>query len=320
MSAVPERKAPADSSPRAAAERQAPLPRVGFIGLGSQGAPMARRIIEAGYPVTLWARRRASLEPFAGTAADAAASPAELAADSDLVCVCVVSDADVEEVVAGERGVLAGIVKGARRGTGRWAGGGAVIAVHSTVHPGTCRRLAGQAGARGVRLIDAPVSGGGPAAAEGRLLVMAGGEPGAVEFCRPVFATYADPVLHLGPVGSGQLAKLLNNMLFTAHLATAASVLGLGQALDVDPGRLAEVISHGSGSSFALARIADAGGTLDRIASHAGPLLEKDVRLMADIADAAGAQAGAVMTAAWAALTLMNHPRTELPAAESASS
>jgi 3-hydroxyisobutyrate dehydrogenase len=311
MSATSERRDLEGSSPRKRSERQAPLPRVGFIGLGSQGAPMARRIIEAGYPVTLWARRPASLEPFAGTTADAAASPAELAAVSDLVCVCVVSDADVEDVVAGERGVLAGLVKG----TGRWAGGGGVIAVHSTVHPGTCRRLAGQAGARGVRLIDAPVSGGGPAAAEGRLLVMAGGEPGAVEFCRPVFATYADPVLHLGPVGSGQLAKLLNNVLFTAHLATAASVLALGQALDVNPGRLAEVVSHASGSSFALARIADAGGTLDRIASYAGPLLEKDVRLMADIAGAAGARAGAVMTAADAALALMNQSRAQRPAA-----
>ena len=82
-------------------EQQAPLKRVGFIGLGSQGAPMARRIIDAGYPVTLWARRPASLEPFADTAADVAASPGELAAASDLVCICVVGDADVEEVLTG---------------------------------------------------------------------------------------------------------------------------------------------------------------------------------------------------------------------------
>ena len=81
--------------------------RVGFIGLGSQGAPMARRIVEAGYPVTLWARRPATLEPFAGTAAKAAGTPAELAAASDLVCVCVTADADVEEVVAQVLGGLA---------------------------------------------------------------------------------------------------------------------------------------------------------------------------------------------------------------------
>jgi 3-hydroxyisobutyrate dehydrogenase len=276
---------------------------------------MARRIIEAGYPVTLWARRPASLEPFAGTAADVAASPAELAAASDLVCVCVVSDADVEDVVAGQHGVLAGLVNREAE-----AGGGVVIAVHSTAHPGTCRRLAAQATLLGVRLIDAPVSGGGPAAAEGRLLLMAGGEPDAVEFCRPVFATYADPVVHLGPLGSGQLAKLLNNVLFTAHLATATSVLTLGEALGVDPHRLAEVISHGSGSSFALGRIAAAGGTLDRIASHAAPLLQKDVGLMADIADAANAPPGAVLAAADAALALMNHTRAERPTAGSARS
>jgi 3-hydroxyisobutyrate dehydrogenase len=279
-----------------AAQRD-PLKRVGFIGLGSQGGPMARRIIDAGYPVTLWARRPASLEPFAGTAADVAASPAELAAASDLVCVCVVSDADVEEVVAGERGVLAGLR----------AGG--VIAVHSTVHPDTCRRLAAQATTQGIALIDATVSGGGRAAAEGRLLLMAGGEPDTVELCRPVFATYADPVVHLGPLGAGQVTKLLNNVLFTANLATAVSVLALGQALAVDPLRLAEVISHGSGTSFALGRIASAGGTLDRIASHAGPLLQKDARLVADLAGTANAPTGVVLAAADAALARMNHPR-----------
>jgi 3-hydroxyisobutyrate dehydrogenase len=271
--------------------------RVGFIGLGSQGGPMARRIVEAGFPVTLWARRAATLEPFAGTAAVVAASPADLAAACDLVCVCVVGDADVEEVIAGEHGVLAGLPPGA------------VIAVHSTVHPQTCMRLADQASRRDARVVDAPVSGGGMAAAEGRLLVMAGGEPDAVEFCRPVFATYADPVVHLGPLGSGQLAKLLNNVLFTAHLATAASTLELGQSLGVDAVRLAEVMSHGSGSSFALSRIAAAGGTLDRIAAHAGPLLRKDILLLADVAAAGNVPGGAALDAADAALARMNQAR-----------
>jgi 3-hydroxyisobutyrate dehydrogenase len=271
--------------------------RVGFIGLGSQGGPMARRIIDAGYPVTLWARRAATLEPFAGTQAKIAGSPAELAAGADLVCVCVVADADVEEVVTGSGGVLGGLR----------AGG--VIAVHSTVHPDTCRRLAAEAAARNVRLIDAPVSGGGPAAAAGRLLVMAGGDEATVEFCRPVFATYGDPIVHLGPVGAGQVTKLLNNVLFTAHLGAAASLLGLGQALGIDPLRLAGVISHGSGNSFALERVAAAGGTLEQIAGHAGPLLRKDVGLIADLAAAAGAPGGTVLAAADDALALMNAER-----------
>jgi 3-hydroxyisobutyrate dehydrogenase len=274
--------------------------RVGFIGLGSQGAPMARRIVDAGYPTTLWARRPATLEPFSGTAAAVAASPADLAASSDLVCLCVVDDAGVAEVVRGERGVLAGI------------GPDAVIAVHSTVHPATCRRLAIRVGARGARLVDAPVSGGGPAAADGRLLVLVGGEPDVVERCRPVFATYSDQVVAMGPLGSGQLAKLLNNVLFTANLATAASTLALGAALGVDPVALAGAIGHGSAASFALSRIAAAGGSLDRIAAHAGPLLRKDVQLLADLAaglpDPAGSP-GAVLTAADATLALIDHPR-----------
>lgn len=271
--------------------------RVGFIGLGSQGAPMARRIIDAGFPLTLWARRPATLEPFAGTPAKPAGSPAELAAASDLVCLCVVGDADVEEVLGGGQGVLAGLA------------GGGVVAVHSTVHPDTCQRLAGQAAERGVTLIDAPVSGGGPAAAEGRLLVMVGGDAAAAERCRPVFASYGDPVVHLGPLGSGQAAKLLNNLLFTANLGTAASTLALAGGLGIDPRRLAEVITHGSGNSFALQRVTAAGGTLERIAGVAGALLRKDAGLVADVAGAAGVPADAVLAAADAALALMGHPR-----------
>jgi 3-hydroxyisobutyrate dehydrogenase len=271
--------------------------RVGFIGLGSQGGPMARRIVDAGYETTLWARRPASLEPYAGTAAKVAASPAELAAVSDLVCLCVVGDTDVEEVVNGQNGVLTGLAEGG------------VIAVHSTVHPDTCRRLAVTASARGVSVLDAPVSGGGMAAAEGRLLVMVGGDTAAVERCGPVFATYGDPVVHLGAVGTGQVTKLLNNLLFTANLATAAGTLALGQALDIEPGRLGEVITHGTSNSFALGRIVAAGGTVDRIAQHAGALLRKDVRLVAELADAGGASAGIVLDAADAALSLMDLAR-----------
>ena len=251
--------------------------RVGFIGLGSQGAPMARRIIDAGFPVTLWGRRPATLEPFAGTDATVADSPAKLAAACDLVCLCVRDDADVEAVTGGPDGVLAGLRPGG------------VIAVHSTVHPDTCRRLAAAAAAGDVRVVDAPVSGGRPAAEAGHLLVMVGGDEATVAYCRPVFASYGDPVVHLGPLGAGQVTKLLNNAAFTAHLGIAASLLALGRAFDVDSGRLGEVLLHGSGRSFALERVAAAGGTLDRIAGHAGPLLDKDVRLVIDLVNAADA-------------------------------
>ncbi|OBH99086.1 NAD(P)-dependent oxidoreductase [Mycobacterium sp. E2733] len=270
--------------------------RVGFIGLGSQGAPMARRIVEGGYETTLWARRPATLEPFADTKAKVAESTAELAAVSDLVCLCVVGDADIDDIAGGERGLLAAMEPGG------------VIAVHSTVHPNTCRELAKKAAAKGISVIDAPVSGGGLAAREGRLLVMVGGDADVVERCRPVFATYADPIVHLGELGSGQTTKLLNNLMFTAHLATAATALSLASSLGVDPDRLTEVVSRSSGNSFALNALGGIGG-LDRLAGVAGTLLQKDVRLVVDLADRAGASGGAVLEAADAALSLMGHPR-----------
>ncbi len=271
--------------------------RVGFIGLGNQGAPMARRIVEGGFDLTLWARRPATLEPFADTAAKTAQSPAELAAASELVCVCVVGDDDVREVLRGDTGVLAGLASGG------------IVAVHSTVHPDTCRELSESAAQQGVSLIDAPVSGGAPAAAGGKLLVMVGGDEEVVDRCRPVFATYADPIVHLGPLGNAQVAKILNNVLFTANLGSAISTLALGESLGIDRGRLCDVLGSGSAASAALGSIAGFGGTLDALAPLAGALLQKDVRHAASLADSASAPKGTVFDAADTALNAMEHPR-----------
>jgi 3-hydroxyisobutyrate dehydrogenase len=271
--------------------------RVGFIGLGSQGGPMARRIVEAGYETTLWARRVASLEPYADTAAKTAESPAELAAASDLVCLCVVGDDDVREVLYGDTGVLAGLASG---GT---------VAIHSTVHPDTCREIAEKAETHDVSVIDAPVSGGAPAVEEGKLLVMVGGEVDVVERCRPVFATYGDPIVHLGELGSGQVTKILNNLLFSANLGSAISTLELGESLGIPRDRLCQVLNGGSAVSKALGSIAVFSGTLEGLAPIAGALLQKDVRHAASLAANASAQEGAVFGAADAALQSMDHPR-----------
>jgi 3-hydroxyisobutyrate dehydrogenase len=152
------------------------------------------------------------------------------------------------------------------------------------------------------------VSGGGPAAARGRLLVMVGGDAKIVERCRPLFATYADTVVHLGELGSGQTTKLLNNLLFTANLGTAATALSLANALGIATERFNEVVSRSSGNSFALNTMSGIGG-LHRVAGVAGALLQKDVRLVVDLAEEAAARGGAVLDAADAALNLMEHPR-----------
>lgn len=271
--------------------------RVGFIGLGSQGGPMARRIAEGGFETTLWARRQASLAPYSDTPAKTASTPAELGAASDLVCLCVVGDDDVREVLYGEQGVLAGLAEGG------------IIAIHSTVHPDTCREIAEKAAAQGVSVIDAPVSGGGPAVEQGTLLVMVGGDEEVAQRCRPVFATYADPIVHLGPLGSGQNTKILNNLLFSANLGSAVSTLELGEALGIPRAKLVEVLSKGSATSKAVGSISMFGGTLEGLAPIAGGLLQKDVRHAASLAAAAKAPEGAVFTAADAALEAMDHRR-----------
>jgi 3-hydroxyisobutyrate dehydrogenase-like beta-hydroxyacid dehydrogenase len=186
---------------------------------------------------------------------------------------------------------------------------GGIVAIHSTVHPDTCREVAEKAAAQGVSVVDAPVSGGGPAVEQGKLVVMVGGEDEVVERCRPVFATYADPIVHLGPLGGGQVTKILNNLLFTANLGSAISTLELGESLGLDGSRLAEVLNGGSATSKALGSIAVFGGTLEGLAPIAGALLQKDVRHAASLAAGASAPEGAVFDAADAALKSMDCPR-----------
>jgi 3-hydroxyisobutyrate dehydrogenase-like beta-hydroxyacid dehydrogenase len=258
------------------------MTRVGFIGLGSQGAPMARRIVEEGFPLTVWARRSGSVEPFGDTAATVASTPAELGAASDIVGLCVVADADVEDVLLRSDGVLAGMMPGG------------IVAIHSTIHPDTCRRLAETAADRGVAVVDAPVSGGGYAAAARKLLVMVGGADDDVARCRPVFETFADPVIHLGPLGSGQVAKLLNNLVFTAQLAVALDAFSFADRLGVDRASLAEVLANGSGGSRAAATLAATDFDTSGL-GRALPLLRKDVALMLDVARSAGASEPAAL-------------------------
>jgi 3-hydroxyisobutyrate dehydrogenase len=252
------------------------MTRVGFIGLGSQGAPMARRIVEDGFPLTIWARRPETLEPFRNTAAKVASTPAELGAASDIVAICVMADADVEDVLLRSDGVLAGM------------SAGGVVAIHSTIHPDTCRRLAEPAAERGVAIVDAPVSGGGGAASERKLLVMAGGDGEHFARCRPIFETFADPLIHLGPLGSGQKAKLLNNFVFTAQVAVALDTFSFADRLGVDRAALAQVLAHGSGGSRVAAILALTRFDLSGI-RQAVPLLRKDVGLILDVARAQGA-------------------------------
>ena len=195
----------------------------------------------------------------------------------------MVADTDVEDVLVRDDGVLAGMAPGG------------VVAIHSTIHPDTCRRLAAIAADRGVAIVDAPVSGGGMAAAERTLLVMVGGADADVERCRPVFETFGDPVIHLGPLGSGQMAKLMNNFVFTAQVGMALETYAFADRLGMDRAAIAQVLAHGSGASRAAAIVAGS-GFATRGLSGAAPLLRKDVGIMLDVAAALGASEPAALT------------------------
>jgi 3-hydroxyisobutyrate dehydrogenase len=261
---------------------------------------MARRIVDAGFPLTLWARRPESLVPFADTAAAVAATPAALAGTSDVVCICVTGDDDVDQVILGDNGVLAGLSRG---GT---------LVIHSTVHPQTCVRLSSVVSEKGAALIDAPVSGGGPAATQGGLLVMVGGDESVLARVRPVFETFGDPILHLGNVGAGQTAKLVNNLAFTSQIALALEIFAFVDGLGLDRAAMAQVLGRGSGGSFATSVVSGNAFDVSGLARAAGPLLHKDYRLVTDIAQNSQVELPeSLRSLAEASLALLGPPDTE---------
>ncbi len=272
--------------------------RAGFIGLGSQGSGMARRIIETGMPTTLWARNEKSLDPYLGKAAFAP-DPAELGRASDVVGICVTDGAAVRAVALGEHGVLAGMAPGT------------VLAIHSTIGTQECDEIEEAAAARGVLIVDAPVSGGGAAAAEGRLTVYVGGTDEAVERARPALETYGNPVLHMGELGCGLRAKLMNNILNAAHFALAHDAMEIGTALGLDKAKLGDALTHGSGRSFSL-EVFVGMGSFDPIADHVGPLLRKDVGLFSrETQRSTACERDVLLGAADRFLSLVEHPRDD---------
>lgn len=219
--------------------------RVGFIGLGHMGARMVELLLDADQDVVVWARRAAAVEVFEGRV-QVASTPAELARSCGIVGICVWDEAGVAEVLGGAEGVLAGLRPGA------------VVAVHSTVGPEASRRLAAMVEGAGGVFVDAPVSVRGP---DRRLLVMVGGEASALDAHRGFFDAIGDPVVRLGPVGGGQLAKLMNNTMLAATVALGAEVVALGGELGLDVAGLLQVLTTGSAGGTWAALLAPSTST-----------------------------------------------------------
>ncbi|MCB2074563.1 MAG: NAD(P)-dependent oxidoreductase [Novosphingobium sp.] len=238
----------------------------GFIGLGSQGGPMAERMLAEGFPLTIWARRAEVAEEYAAKGASTVASVAELGAACDHVGICVVDDAGVAEICDQ-------LIPAMREGS--------LLAIHSTILPESCEKLEQRCAQRGIRFLDAPVSGGGQGAAAKALTIMCGGTEEAFALARPVFESFAKLIVRLGPAGSGQRAKIVNNALLAATMGLSHAALAAGEALGIDRAALADLIKESSGRSFGFEVYA----RLPTPAAFAqgAPLLVKDTNLLVDI-------------------------------------
>jgi 3-hydroxyisobutyrate dehydrogenase len=256
--------------------------RVGFIGLGSQGSPIAERIARSGqFETVVWARRREALAPFRGGVAEIAASISELGQGLDVLATCVFDAEGTREILFGPGGAAHTMPRGS------------VVMCHSTVAPQEIADISAEAGQYGLRVLDAPVSGGAPKAAAGELVVMAGGDKSAYEDALPVIRTFSSLVVYLGAAGAGQKAKLLNNTMLAAHIAIASDVFAIADELGLDRSGLGDILRSGSGRSYGVEIFIGSGSLEPFTHSPARPTLTKDVGLLSRVID--GLPVGSVL-------------------------
>jgi 3-hydroxyisobutyrate dehydrogenase len=215
------------------------LKRIAFLGLGVMGAPMAGHLARAGHRVTVYNRTATRAEAWVerhaaeGLEVAGAPTPFEAAQGQDAVLTCVGNDEDLAHVVLGEAGALAAMTPGT------------LYVDHTTVSPAIARRIAGEAEARGVLALDAPVSGGQAGAENGKLAIMCGGSAEAMEAARAVLQAYAARIVHIGEAGAGQAAKAVNQICIAGTLAGLSEGIRFAQAAGLDLDKVLEAVSGG---------------------------------------------------------------------------
>ena len=207
--------------------------KVGFIGLGIMGKPMAKNLMEAGYDLVLYNRTLEKAEELAKDGAEVAANPRAVAANSDIVVTMLPDSPDVRNVVAGKDGVVEGIQEGA------------LLVDMSTISPVVTEELAAKLGERGASMLDAPVSGGDVGAIEGTLSIMVGGSEEDFERAKPLFAMMGKTVNHVGPTGAGQVTKAANQIVVALTIEAVSEALVLGSKGGVRPEKILDVLSGG---------------------------------------------------------------------------
>jgi len=251
--------------------------RIGFIGLGIMGSGMAANILKAGFPLTVWNRTPERTEALAAAGSAVAATPAALAAASDIVITCVSDTPDVQAVILGEDGVLRG------------AQSGSLVIDMSTISPAVTQEIAAALSARGVAMLDAPVSGGSEGAARGTLSIMVGGAVEALERAMPVLQTMGQRITHVGSTGAGQTVKLVNQVIVVGNCLAMAEGLMLAQAGGVDLEKALEAVSGGAAGSWMLSNRGPQILARDWRPGFTIALQQKDLRLVLEAADSVGA-------------------------------
>ena len=213
---------------------------IAFIGTGTMGRPMLSNLITKGFAVTAYDIVPAALQGAVAAGAKAAASAAEAARGAELVITMLPSSSHVERAYLGEQGVLAGV------DTGR------LCVDMSTIDPAVSRRVAQAVQAKGVRFIDAPVSGGVPRATDGGLAIMIGGDACDVEEARPALAAMGANLIHVGPVGAGEVAKLCNNLIAGVSAVAVSEAFRIAEGFGIDQKILTDVISKSSGNTWVM--------------------------------------------------------------------
>jgi 3-hydroxyisobutyrate dehydrogenase len=252
------------------------MTQVGFIGLGIMGGGMSRNLLAAGFRLTVHNRSPERMRPLAEAGASTASSPAELAAASDVVIICVSDTPDVEAVLLGDSGVLHG------------AKPGSLVIDMSTISPRATRRLAERLRERDVAMIDAPVSGGSEGAAKGTLSIMVGGAPDDVRRATPYLKAMGSAITHVGPVGAGQSCKLVNQILVVVTMLGVAEALVFAQAAGLDLERTLEAVGGGAGGSWMLSNRGSQAVRRDWRPGFTIDLQQKDLRLVLQAADEVG--------------------------------
>jgi len=214
--------------------------KVGFIGLGAMGKPMATNLVKKQFPLIVFDIRREPVEELVRLGAKSAKSSKELASSSDVIITMVPSSPDVEAVILGKDGVVEGIREGS------------IVIDMSTIAPFTTKKVAEALSRRGARMIDAPVARGVKAAIEGTLSIFVGGDKEVFEECRAILEAMGTDIYHVGDIGSGEVVKIVNNLILQTSVPVIAEGLVLGVKAGVKPDVLFEALSKSSANSFAL--------------------------------------------------------------------